>query len=136
MAPVAGSANGVVVVPRYYYDDELLENLKLTFKEGLMTSMSAKSGDVTNLQKAYDAAGVGRDEFSFVDFGINPNIKSTPMMQVWTSAGSVALGIGGNLWAGGTNRSAFAISGFLNTATVKLDGKTLVDKGTLKTFVR
>jgi hypothetical protein len=44
----------------------------------------------------------------------------------------VSLGTGNNLWAGGTNDSTGAVGGHLAGCTVKVDGKTIVENGTLK----
>ena len=34
LAPVIGSANGIVIVDRHFYQGNLITNLKLTFKNG------------------------------------------------------------------------------------------------------
>jgi hypothetical protein len=36
------------------------------------------------------------------------------------------------VWAGGTNASSFDVSAFLPGSTLKVDGKALVENGTLK----
>jgi hypothetical protein len=47
-------------------------------------------------------------------------------------AGMVTIGIGGNAWAGGTNKEPFSLVHHLPGATVTLDGKALIENGKLK----
>ena len=85
------------------------------------------------IKAQYDAAGQGKDEFSMFDIGINPAVKlpaGTKLLS-WVPAGMVSLGIGGNVWAGGTNECAYGFSGFVPGSTVTIDGKPLVEKGSL-----
>jgi len=44
----------------------------------------------------------------------------------------VTVGLGNNQWAGGENSAAFGLSSFLPGSTLKLDGKAIVENGTLK----
>ena len=133
LAPVAGSANGKVVVDNFSFMGKAIEGLVLEFKNGKLLSMNAKS-DMEPLKKYYDAQGKGKDEFGFVDFGINPNvvIPADSKFQAWMPAGMITVGIGNNIWAGGSNNTSSALSFFLPGSSVTVDGKTLVDNGNLK----
>ncbi len=95
--------------------------------------MTAKSG-LEPLKAYYDAAGAGKDDFSVIDIGINPNVKLKPGSKFanWVPAGMLTVAIGNNAWAGGENKSLFSYQFFLPGCTVDVDGKTLVDKGNLK----
>jgi hypothetical protein len=44
----------------------------------------------------------------------------------------VSIGTGNNMWAGGTNNATGGTGGHLAGATVKIDGKVIVENGTLK----
>jgi hypothetical protein len=44
----------------------------------------------------------------------------------------VTVGVGNNTWAGGDNKVSNEIVNYLPGSTVTLDGKTVVDNGTLK----
>jgi hypothetical protein len=44
----------------------------------------------------------------------------------------VSVGTGNNIWAGGTSNAVGGIDGHLAGATVKIDGKTIVENGVLK----
>ena len=133
VSPVTGTAEGTVVVDRQFYQDKEILGLTLTFKAGKLTSMTAKSG-LEPLKKMYDAAGPGKDDFAFVDLGINPNVTIKPgsKLVAWMPAGMVTVGIGNNIWAGGENKTSFSLASFLPGSTVKIDGKAIVDNGVLK----
>jgi hypothetical protein len=102
-------------------------------KGGKLTDMKAKSG-LERLRADYQAAGPGRDEFGFIDIGINPNVRLAPgsKMVAYMPAGTVTLGVGHNLWAGGENSIGILVQGFLDRATVKVDGRVLVENGILR----
>jgi hypothetical protein len=96
--------------------------------------MSAKSG-IEPLRALYEASGTGKELFAFVDVGINPNVRLVPgsRMVAWMPAGMVTIGVGNNIWAGGENDVNFyGLTGFLPGSTLKVDGKALVENGTLK----
>lgn len=134
VTPVNGSAEGTVVVDRYIFQGQDITGLKLTFKAGKCTDMTAKSGAIDKLKAQYAAATGGKDVFSLVDIGINENV-SIPQgskLQSWIPAGMVTIGVGGNTWAGGDNTATFFLNGFLPGSTLTLDGKSLVENGALK----
>ena len=133
LAPVAGTAEGKVVVDRMLWEGKEVRGLSLTFKAGKLTEMKAKSG-LDRVQALYDAAGAGRDEFSFVDVGINPAVrmpKNSPS-GVFIEAGTITVGTGNNVWAGGDNKCSFGVAAFLRGGTLEVDGKALVQDGALK----
>ena len=130
---VAGSAEGKVVVDRFFYQGKEIIGLSLVFQQGRLVSMNAKSG-LAPLKGIYDAAESGKDEFAFFDVGINPDvrIKNGSKMVAWMPAGMVTVGVGNNIWAGGENNCSLGLPFFLPGCTVTIDGKVLVDKGVLK----
>jgi len=137
VTPVAGTANGKVVVERHFFQGKEVQGLELTFKDGKLTSMKAKSG-LEALKALYDASGEGKDEFAYVDVGINPNVKLIPnsRMVAWMATGMVTVGLGENTsWAGGQNESNFSMQSFLPGSTLTIDGEVLVKDGTLSTLV-
>jgi leucyl aminopeptidase (aminopeptidase T) len=136
VTPVPGTAEGKIVFDSIPFDDGEILAFTLTFKAGKLVSHAAKPGAHYERWKAlYAAAPAARDEFSLIDIGINPNITvpAGSKLATWVPAGTVSLGIGNNTWAGGSNDVAFNFAGSLNGGTVIVDGKTLVDKGALKT---
>lgn len=132
-SPVPGTAEGKVVVDRQFFQDKEIIGLTMTFKAGKLTSMTAKSG-IEPLKALYDAAGTGKEEFAFIDIGINPDVHIKPgsKLVAWMPAGMVTVGVGNNVWAGGDNKNSFSIASFLPGSTIKVDGKALVENGMLK----
>jgi leucyl aminopeptidase (aminopeptidase T) len=134
VTPVAGTAEGKVVRAKDYYQGKEINNLTLTFAAGKLTSMTGSGPGFDPLKAAYDAAGEGKDLFAVVDFGINPNVKLPAGSQIatWVPAGTVTVGVGNNVWAGGDNKTAYGYFVSLPGTTVTLDGKPVVEAGQLK----
>jgi aminopeptidase len=134
VTPVAGTAEGRIVRPKEYFEGKEVQNLTLTFTAGKLTSLSGSGPGFEPLKAVYDAAGEGKDLFAVVDLGINANVKLPEKSAVgtWVPAGTVTVGIGNNVWAGGTNKSPYAYTSSLPGATVTLDGKTIIEKGQIK----
>lgn len=133
--PVKGTANGKLVNPRTFFRGKQIDNLVMTFKDGKMTAMEGSGPGYADFKAAYDAVDDARkNDFSFVDFGINPNIKfpAEAAMGNWVPAGTVTVGVGDNTWAGGDNTVPYGNVVSLPGATVTLDGKAIVENGTLK----
>lgn len=133
LAPVSGTANGKVVVDHLTVMGKTVEGLVMEFKNGKMVSMDAKT-NLELLKKYYKTDEKGMDEFSLIDFGINPNvvIPEGSKLLAWMPAGMVTVGVGNNTWAGGSNDASNGLNFFIPGSTVKLDGKTLIDNGKLK----
>jgi len=133
VAPAKASANGKLVVENFTWQGKAVEGLVVEFKDGKMVSMDAKS-DISAIKKYLEAQGKGVDEFSVVDFGINPNVKIPKGSKFvsWMPAGMMTFGTGNNMWAGGDNDASGGMTFFVPGCTVKLDGKTIVDEGQLK----
>ena len=136
VTPVAGSARGVVVVDHYFFQGKPIEGLRLEFKAGRLTAMTAQSG-LEPLKALYDAGAKGRDVFGAIDLGFNPNVHLVPgsKMVAWMPAGMVTVAVGNNTWAGGSNNVNFGMAPFLPGSTLNVDGKVLVDGGVLKVDV-
>jgi leucyl aminopeptidase (aminopeptidase T) len=132
--PAANSGDGKFVAQTIFFEGKEVKNLTFNFAGGKLVSMSGE-GEGFNLLKAqYDASGEGKDILSFIDLGINPSYTLPPNSKVgnWISAGMVTVGSGNNTWAGGTNASTGGTAGHLSGATVKIDGKMIVENGVLK----
>jgi aminopeptidase len=134
VTPIANSGDGKFVIEKQFFEGREVNNLTLTFAGGKLTSMTGEGPGFEKLKANYDAFGEGKELLGFVDIGINPNMKLAPSTKLgnWVSAGMVSVGTGGNTWAGGANNAAGGVFGHLAGATVKIDGKTLVENGVLK----
>jgi aminopeptidase len=131
-APDAKTVNGTVVVDRLLFQDTRVERLRIDFVDGRVASMSAKTG-LNSLKRFYDAAGAGKDLFSVLDIGLNPNVQHVPGAWITSPvvAGMVTLGIGGNAWAGGDNDVSFGIPLYLPGSTLSVDGDKIIADGKL-----
>ena len=134
VTPVAGTAEGTIVRPREFFQGQEIQNLTLTFAGGKLTGITGSGSGFDPFKALYDAAGEGKDLFAVVDLGINANVKlpATAVVGTWVPAGTVTLGIGNNIWAGGDNKSTYGYTVSLPGTTVTLDGKPIVEKGQLK----
>ncbi|MDQ3618037.1 MAG: aminopeptidase [Pseudomonadota bacterium] len=133
--PVAGTAEGKVVQSQSFHRGKQVDDLTLTFVGGKVTAMTGSGPGYAGLKAEYDAVDDTRKhEFAFVDLGINPKVTLPAASKVgnWVPAGSVTVGIGSNTWAGGDNSVPYTMTAFLPGSTVMLDGKPIVEKGTLK----
>jgi aminopeptidase len=134
LTPVPGTAEGKVLVERMLLEGKEIHGLSLTFKKGKLMEMKAKSG-LERLQALYDAGSAGKDEFSFLDLGINPAVhlpKNSPT-GLFMEAGTITVGCGSNVWAGGDNKSSFDLTCYLRGGMLQIDGKALVEDGNLQT---
>ena len=133
VAPVAGSAEGKVVIDRVFFEDKEVIGLTMTLKSGKVTELTAKSGG-ERLLEMYKAAGPGKEKFAVIDVGINPNVRipKDSKMLVFMASGMVSVWAGNDTWAGGDNTATFDAGGFMPGSTLKVDGKVVVEKGALK----
>jgi leucyl aminopeptidase (aminopeptidase T) len=133
--PVAGSAEGKIVITQSFFRGKEINNVAIIIVGGKVTSITGSGPGFEEWKKAYDAvADPGKDLVSFIDFGINPNLKIWPASKVgnWVQAGMVTIGTGNNLWAGGDNKAGFDVGDHLPGCTVTLDGKAIIEKGEWK----
>jgi aminopeptidase len=133
--PVAASAEGKIVVPHDFYRGKEVTNVTIVFAGGKITSVTGSGEGFDAMKKDYDSnTDAGKEMLSYVDFGINPNLKLWPTSKLgnWVQAGMVSLGTGNNTWAGGDNKATFGLGGHLGGCTVELDGKTIIEKGEWK----
>jgi leucyl aminopeptidase (aminopeptidase T) len=133
VTPVPGTAEGKVVVDQQFFQGKVIPGFTLTVSGGKVVAMSARSG-LEPLKAIYDAAAPGKEVLGFVDIGINPNVRyaSGSRMLSWVPAGMVTVGLGDNRWAGGENVVPYGLNSYLPGSTVKVDGRPLVENGTLK----
>ncbi len=133
MAPVTGMVEGAFVVDRDFYQGREIRGLRLTFERGAVTSMEAESG-LDAFKALYDATRTGKEQFAYVDVGINPDVRLVPgsRMGAYMPAGMVTVGIGGNTWAGGDDDVPSGTNWFLPGSTLEVDWEVLVEGGELK----
>ncbi len=132
--PAANSGSGKFVIEKDYFNGKEVHNVVLNFENGKLTSVTGEGDGFAAMKADYDARGEGKDLLGYIDLGINPNYTLAPSSKLgnWVSAGMVSIGTGNNTWAGGTIQSNGGLGGHLAGCTVKVDGKTVVENGTLK----
>jgi aminopeptidase len=132
LVPVPGTATGTLVSDQEFVRGQRIEGLRLEFKAGKLTSMTAKSG-LEPLKASYEAAGSGKDVLSVLDIGINPSLRvpDDNPIHAWSKAGRVTIVVGNNGWAGGTNLVNFAVAPSPPGVTLTVDGKPLIQDGKL-----
>jgi hypothetical protein len=59
-------------------------------------------------------------------------LPANSTIGTWVPAGSVTVGTGINMWAGGDNSVPYGLVIFLPGSSVTLDGKPIVENGVLK----
>ena len=96
-----------------------------------MVSMTAKSG-LESLKSLYDAAGEGKDLVaSSTSVSTRVSMSRRIAGQRLEPRGAVTVGVGNNTWAGGDNKSAFAVFPEVPKATLTVDGIEIVKDGKL-----
>ncbi len=130
-APLPLSAEGTVYsdLPRAYRARSI-KGLKWQFEAGRVVTMTAERYPEAVLDIYNNATG-DRDRIASLSLGINPEIKPMGFFTDDFGLGIVSVGIGENRLIGGNNNSDFEFSASMAKATVKVDGKPLVEKGKL-----
>ena len=127
------AASGTLVVPWMSFRGVPIENLKMTFKNGEVTEMSADSNQA--MLEEYFATSSSKLKYaSLIDFGLNPHSRSPNGTHYysWEMGGMLTLGLGNNSWAGGENDSDAALNFHLPGTTVSIGGKNVIKNGELK----
>src|SRR5262249_39687789 len=132
LAPVPGTAAGTVVAPVAFWEGQEIRKLKLTFKGGKLTAMSAESG-LGRLELVYKLHGPGKEQLGAIDVGLNPGVKAPAGSKLvsFVAARPVTVAGGNNTWAGGDVGVAFGLNCHLPDATLTVDGKAVVEGGKL-----
>lgn len=133
VTPVAGTAEGKIVLDLHFEEGREVEGLTMQFKTGKLTEMTAKS-DISRFKAAYDSAPAGKELFGMINVGINKNLQLGPKARRgdYAPAGMVSVGVGNNVAYGGDNKVQFGWELNLPGCTLKLDGKVLIEGGVLK----
>ena len=125
-------ANGVLVIPWTSFRGHDIENLKLTFKNGEMTKLSAGSHEKV-LKDHFAASSPKLKQLSVMSLGLNPNSKSPAGSNYlsWEMGGMITLGLGNNAWAGGNNDADTGVTLHAIGTSISIDGNSVVKDGSL-----
>jgi len=106
---------------------KLVKGVSWKFEKGMIASFEGGE-NIESLKKSWLQATGDKNKFGFIRFGLNPNAKPEFLFNDIVR-GAVTVGIGDNRWFGGQNESSTTLTTTSVAATVKLDKKTIIDKG-------
>jgi leucyl aminopeptidase (aminopeptidase T) len=124
------SANGIIVMPAYYFNAQKFTNLKIDFSNGTIQKISADQ-NVDDLSTRMLGKGASAVPLSALDLGLNSQSKVRGDYRSFEMAGMVSLGVGDNDWAGGNINNGISYNFHLVDATLVVDGKDVVKSGSL-----
>ncbi len=127
----SSSATGTLVVPHTQFRGMDIENLKLNYVNGKLTTVTAeKNGEI--IQKFLDSSSEDIKDLSIIDFGLNPNSSPLGKYLSFEMGGVVTVGLGNNSWAGGINDADGGLTFHLPDTDVWVGEKQLIKKGKLE----
>lgn len=132
-APIETSVNGRVVVPRDDCKRKPLLGASYEFKNGKLTTFTAKRG-AECVQEILNAYSGTKDVFGSVSIGLNPALRVIETggdYRPGNAAGLVSLAIGQNDLLGGANKDVGGFGFPVTHATVEVDGMVLIRDGRL-----
>ncbi len=130
VAPLEDTAQGHITfnagTPRM---GRQVKDLQLTFKDGKVTKFKGNSSTEA-VRKNWEAGTGDKDNIGLFGIGFNPKAQAGYTVNN-VAYGVVSIGVGGNESLGGKNRPGSFILDSMTGATVKADGRTLLQKGRL-----
>jgi D-aminopeptidase len=133
VAPLERSVNGVIVLPAARFGGTRATNVRLVFRDGVVTESSAASGE--SAVKAFLASEPGASRFREFALGFNPKLTipagETALPYYGYGAGVVRMSLGDNNELGGDVRGGGIRWLFFPDATVAAGNSPLVESGRL-----
>ncbi|MGB9663610.1 MAG: aminopeptidase [Ignavibacteria bacterium] len=132
MAPVEGSANGVIVFDGSMAGIGILKNpIKVVVKNGYAEKIIGKS-EAKKFQKMLDK--VGKDARAIAEFGIGTNYKAKIIGQILEDEkvlGTIHIAFGNNVSMGGKINVPIHLDGLVKKPTVLIDDVVIMESGDL-----
>lgn len=134
VAPMEETVNGAIAFPNAKWNDQEVEDLVFTFKNGKVTDIKARKG-VEAVKAELEMAGVAGYSFRELALGFNP-LLAIPMDKPWIpyygyGAGVVRLSLGDNSELGGKVTGGYVRWNLFTDATVMVGNETWVKEGKL-----
>jgi len=131
MPLVKGSAEGVLVSPKFILSGKKVGSVRLAVHAGRITGITGPGAAA--FKRFYASQPTGKDLISILDFGVNDHVRypKNDYLNNWVQSGMVTVAFGDDTWVGGDNACGFGQPVHLPDATVKVDGRTLVQAGHL-----
>jgi leucyl aminopeptidase (aminopeptidase T) len=128
LAPVEDSAQGRVAfntsTPAMGTN---VSGVRWRFAKGRLTQFSGDKS-VARVKREWEKAAGDKDKLALFAIGFNPKAEVGYLVNPIAN-GAVSIGIGGNEFIGGKNKPGFFHMGTLTGATVKANGRIIVNKG-------
>ena len=131
LAPIEGTAEGVVVVDGSILDEAVDKPVKLEVKAGYVTSIT---GGRTAKRLTDTITPLGRESFNFGEFGIGTNPKARitgNILEDEKVIGACHIALGNSIAIGGRVYAKSHFGGVIKNPTVWFDKKKVMDKGKL-----
>ena len=129
-APLEESAQGTISFNvKIPYLGRQIGRLKWKFDDGRVVEFSGDPS-IKPLKQEWDQAPGDKDRIASLWVGLNPKAEAGYTSNNIVS-GAVSVGIGGNEDIGGKNKPGFSFVDTIVGATLRVDGKTIIEKGRL-----
>jgi leucyl aminopeptidase (aminopeptidase T) len=128
------SAEGVVVTPPEVFAGRAVGSLRLEFRDNRLVRLTSEH-HAPFVEAVWQAETGDRDRFGELNVGVNPKLRMLPgvpyIPYYGYGAGIVRLSLGDNQESGGPYRSSYHQWLFLTDATVRANGRPVVELGEL-----
>ncbi len=130
VAPIESTVQGTIVFPRSTWNGEIVENLRLDFVDGVLSSATA---DVNLAAAEAELSAPGANAFREFGLGFNPRL-TVPDTEPWLpyfgyGSGVVRLSLGDNSEIGGDVGGGYVRWNFFLDATVTIGDDVWVEDG-------
>jgi leucyl aminopeptidase (aminopeptidase T) len=131
--PAEGTANGTIVIDSAMDNlGHLEEPIELTLKDGFVVDVEGGT-QAAELEEIFEGADENARNLAEFAIGTNPKAKLIGnTAEDKKREGTIHFAVGDNESLGGTLKSDIHLDGVIKSPTVKLDGTTVVDNGTLR----
>ncbi len=130
VVPDERSAEGTIVFDRpIAMLGRWIRGLSMAFDGGRLAKWSASENE-DMVRPDWERAKGDKDRLGYVDIGLNPRAR-TGFLQDVIVAGNVYVAVGDNEEAGGRNKTGFFLGASLTGATVRVNGRAVVEGGHL-----
>lgn len=131
--PAEGTANGTIVIDVAMDNlGHLKEPIKLTLEDGFVVDVEGGT-QAAELEEIFEGADENARNLAEFAIGTNPKAKLIGnTAEDKKREGTIHFAVGDNESLGGTLKSNIHLDGVIKSPTVKLDGTTVVDNGTLR----
>jgi leucyl aminopeptidase (aminopeptidase T) len=130
---IAG-AEGVVVTPPEVFAGRQVGSLRLEFRKDRITRITSEH-DAPWVEAVWGADTGDKDRIGEFNVGVSPALTMIPGIDYVPyygyGAGIIRLSLGDNAESGGKNRSSYHHWLFLTDATVKANGRPIIERGEL-----